>query len=133
MTVVCLKARNFGVIAKTARDFEDYITSVRGPDRQVALTSQQRHDDFGKDIPKARKDYPSRYRGQGKTVAKKELVNSPSAAWPRKGRETTKKTALYEDDDDDEEEEKQGKRSRFGRGEESLDDDDDDDSEQYSV
>ncbi|KAK2055667.1 P-loop containing nucleoside triphosphate hydrolase protein [Colletotrichum caudatum] len=134
MKAVRLTKRNFGIIAKTARDFEDYITSIRGPDRQVALTSQQRHDDFGKDIPRARKDYPSRRRGgREKAAAKKEHGGSPSAARPRRGRETAKKTTYHEDDDDDddEEEEKQEGGSGFGRGDETLNDDDDDDSDGY--
>ncbi|OHF04547.1 hypothetical protein CORC01_00018 [Colletotrichum orchidophilum] len=92
MTVVRLTKRNFNTIAKAARDFEDYINSVRGPDRQVAFKSQQRYDDFGQDIPKAHKDYPSRHGGQGKTAARKKHGNSPSAARPRKFRETIQKT-----------------------------------------
>ncbi|KAK2042621.1 P-loop containing nucleoside triphosphate hydrolase protein [Colletotrichum somersetense] len=131
MTVVRLTKRNFGIIAQTARDFEDYVTSIQGLDRQVVLMSQQRYDDCGKDMPKARKDYSSRRGGREKAAAKKEHGSSPSAARPRRGRETVKKTTYHEDDDDGEEEEKQERRSGFGRGDETLNDDDDDDSDEY--
>ncbi|KAI3544906.1 hypothetical protein CABS01_05770 [Colletotrichum abscissum] len=131
--VVRLTKRNFSTIAKTARDFEDYIISVRGPDRQVAFTSQQRYDDFGKNIPRARKDYSSRQGGHGRTTAIREQGNLSSIARPQKGREVMKKTVFYGSADDDEEEKIQVKRSGSGRGDETLNDDDDDDSEGYSV
>jgi hypothetical protein len=60
MTTVRLTKRNFLNIASTARDFEDYITSIRGSDSSVARASQQRDDDYGRGFQKAQKAYPVR-------------------------------------------------------------------------
>ena len=63
-----LTRRNFEKIAKTARDFEDYITSTRGVDSQVAQASQLRDDDFGRKMARAKKSYPSRGHAKGSNL-----------------------------------------------------------------
>ncbi|KAI0020264.1 P-loop containing nucleoside triphosphate hydrolase protein [Xylariomycetidae sp. FL0641] len=50
---VRLKTENFRYIAKTAREFEDYLTSVRGPDVEVARENQYRDDTLDPDAPPA--------------------------------------------------------------------------------
>ncbi|KAK0713529.1 hypothetical protein B0T26DRAFT_753626 [Lasiosphaeria miniovina] len=57
LTTIRLTRRNLEDIAKTARDFENYIVSIRGPDHEVAQASQLRDDDYGRQLPRAQKDY----------------------------------------------------------------------------
>jgi hypothetical protein len=60
LTTVRLTKRNFLNIASTARDFEDYISSIRGSDSSVARANQHRDDDYGRAFQKAQKAYPVR-------------------------------------------------------------------------
>lgn len=60
LTTVRLTKRNFLNIASTARDFEDYITSIRGSDSSMAKASMHRDDDYGRGYQKAQKAYPAR-------------------------------------------------------------------------
>jgi hypothetical protein len=64
LTTVRLTKRNFLNIASTARDFEDYITSIRGSDSSVARANQHRDDDYGRGFQKAQKAYPARAETQ---------------------------------------------------------------------
>lgn len=56
-TVKLTKA-NFANIAKTAREFEQYIETLRGSDSQNARESELRYDEFDPERPRARKQYP---------------------------------------------------------------------------
>jgi hypothetical protein len=57
LTTVRLTKKNFLNIASTARDFEDYITSIRGSDSSMAKASMHRDDDYGRGYQKAQKAY----------------------------------------------------------------------------
>lgn len=75
---VRLTTRNFRDIAKTARDFEDYLTAVRGHDSDIAKHMSLRHDEPVEDeqqqqrgaTPRAKKDY-------GRQKQKKQSNLSP--------------------------------------------------------
>ncbi|KAG8361833.1 hypothetical protein FVEN_g278 [Fusarium venenatum] len=67
-TIVKLTTANFNNIAKTARDFEDYLHATRGDDSEIAKTLALRHDEqsdnvagYSRSTP-AQKDYPGRRR-----------------------------------------------------------------------
>jgi SpoVK/Ycf46/Vps4 family AAA+-type ATPase len=64
LTTVRLTKRNFLNIASTARDFEDYISSIRGSDSSVARANMHRDDDYGRGYQKAQKAYPARAEPQ---------------------------------------------------------------------
>ncbi|KAK3376255.1 hypothetical protein B0T24DRAFT_217163 [Lasiosphaeria ovina] len=78
LTTIRLTRRNLEDIAKTARDFEDYIVSIRGPDREVAQASQLRDDDYGRQLPRAQKNYD---------LGSKDATVSPMRAAGRRDRE----------------------------------------------
>ncbi|XEV01770.1 hypothetical protein FSHL1_007057 [Fusarium sambucinum] len=68
-TMVKLTTANFNNIAKTARDFEDYLHATRGDDSEIAKTLALRHDEQSHDVEgysrstPAQKDYSGR-RGE---------------------------------------------------------------------
>lgn len=47
----------FVKIARTARDFEDYLVSVRGSDAKTARDHEVRDDDYDPNAPRAQKSY----------------------------------------------------------------------------
>lgn len=49
----------FSKIAETARDFEDYLISVRGRDAKTARDHEVRDDDYDPNAPRAQKTYKS--------------------------------------------------------------------------
>jgi len=60
-TVKLTKA-NFKNIAQTAKEFEQYIGTLRGSDSINARESELRHDDWDPDMAPVRKQYPSSSR-----------------------------------------------------------------------
>ncbi|KAK3349555.1 hypothetical protein B0T25DRAFT_504750 [Lasiosphaeria hispida] len=125
LKTVRLTKRNFVKISRTARDFEDYITAIRGPDRKVAQKSQFRDDDFGKPILMPQKYYPTptaggsgggsggggggggsgsgprreSLRGPGRGYG--ESTPPPTGGRSRREREVAPRAARYQDDEDD--------------------------------
>ncbi|KAF2688057.1 hypothetical protein K458DRAFT_440781 [Lentithecium fluviatile CBS 122367] len=113
-TVKLTKA-NFANIAKTAREFEQYIETLRGSDSVNARESELRYDEWDPDQPRARKQYPvagsakdavhqlhanvgaSRaHAGKGKKAARVE--HPPSE---EEEEESAESDDLSEDDDED--------------------------------
>ncbi|KAL9088212.1 MAG: hypothetical protein Q9165_006339 [Trypethelium subeluteriae] len=109
MTVKITKA-NFRNIAKTARDFEDYIDLLRGKDSDLARQAELRDDDYDPGAPRARKEYPNMPRGktpmnQGRSVAsssKTNAVRSRRTAYMELDDEDVEDDENDEDDDEDE-------------------------------
>ncbi|KAK0730880.1 hypothetical protein B0H67DRAFT_563173 [Lasiosphaeris hirsuta] len=120
LKTVRLTKRNFVKISRTARDFEDYITAIRGSDRKVAQKSQFRDDDFGKPILMPQKSYPTpaagggsggggggsgsgrrreSLRGTGRSY--RESTPPPTGGRSRMEREVAPRVARYQDDEDD--------------------------------
>lgn len=62
---VKLTVKNFQSIAKTAREFEDYLVSVRGQDSDLARESQLRDDSHDIDSPWLQKEYGRTRDGRG--------------------------------------------------------------------
>jgi hypothetical protein len=56
---VRLTKANFSNIAKTAKEFEQYIETLRGSDSQNARESELRYDEWDPERPMARKQYPA--------------------------------------------------------------------------
>ncbi|KAK0740067.1 hypothetical protein B0T18DRAFT_431450 [Schizothecium vesticola] len=132
LKTVRLTKRNFVKISRTARDFEDYITAIRGPDRKVAQKSQFRDDDFGNGGSAPRRES---LRGAGRSYG--ESTPPPSGGQSRREKEVAPRAATrYQDDEDDDPDDEGdkvgGSRGRRGRREtgqpddEDYDDDDED-------
>jgi SpoVK/Ycf46/Vps4 family AAA+-type ATPase len=63
---VKLTTKNFRSIARTTKEFEDYIVSLRGRDSDAAREAEVRDDDYDPDMGPARKNYGSAaMRAQG--------------------------------------------------------------------
>jgi hypothetical protein len=103
-----LTKANFANIAKTAREFEQYIETLRGSDSVNARESELRYDEFDPERPRARKQYPA-------VGSVRESVHQLHAnvASPKPGKGKGKKVVRVEqpseeedvDDDDEDEEE----------------------------
>lgn len=78
---VQLTKKSFKSIAKTSRDFENYIANLRGSDSLYAKEAELRYDDYDPDRTRARKVYPtsgaaqmqSSMRGGGRGKGKKSV------------------------------------------------------------
>jgi hypothetical protein len=121
-TVKLTKA-NFANIAKTAREFEQYIETLRGSDSQNARELELRYDEYDPDRPRARKQYP----GMGSSGNGARELQENMRAKAGGGRGKTKKGGRTEppapvDDEDEEEEDDDSDED-----EEDEDEDDDDD------
>ncbi|PVI07506.1 P-loop containing nucleoside triphosphate hydrolase protein [Periconia macrospinosa] len=104
---VKLTKANFQSIAKTTREFEQYIASVRGDDALNAIDDELRRDDYDPDRPKARKSYPAA---------------KVTAAASSKGKKSARKEQVPSEDED-------GENFEDGEDSEDLDDDEDDDDD----
>lgn len=120
-TVKLTKA-NFTTIAKTAREFEQYIETLRGSDSQNARESELRYDEFDPERPRARKQYPGM---ESSREGVRELQDNARSGKAIGGKRKAKKGGRVEpppvsddEDEDDEEEEEDD-------DEEDEDDDDD--------
>ena len=120
-TVKLTKA-NFANIAKTAREFEQYIETLRGSDSQNARESELRYDEFDPERPRARKQYPA--VGSARDGVR-ELHANVRAARTTGGKGKAKKAAKAEQPPDDDEEDDEE--------DEDEDDDDDDDEDDENV
>ncbi|KAK3317644.1 hypothetical protein B0T19DRAFT_479682 [Cercophora scortea] len=134
LRTIRLTKRNFASIAKTARDFEDYISAIRGSDRELAQASNLRNDDFGRDIPRAQKDYGPRVE-LGRGVRVPAAQTPPLSSRKGKGKEVPpvgrkpKRREEEEEEDEDEldEEEEEGEEGQEANDEEPEDEDLEDD------
>ncbi|KAF1963596.1 P-loop containing nucleoside triphosphate hydrolase protein [Byssothecium circinans] len=92
-TVKLTKA-NFQNIAKTAKEFEQYIATVRGSDSMNAQELELRRDNYDPERPQARKQYPS------SREAVRDLQSSASAS-RSKGKRAAKVELPSEDEEDE--------------------------------
>jgi hypothetical protein len=121
---VRLSKANFANIAKTAREFEQYIETLRGSDSVNARESELRYDEFDPERPRARKQYPPA-GGMRQSVQQLQSTAGPARAGKGKGKKVAKveepppPEADDEDDEDDEDDD-----------EEDLEDLSDDDEEE---
>jgi hypothetical protein len=99
---VRLTTANFNNIAKTARDFEDYLQATRGHDSEIAKTLSLRHDDQTED-----------WTGSSQfTTAQKDYRQSGGLLTPRltsRDKGSSRNSSSYE-----------SRRSRGNREEENL-------------
>ncbi|KAL3481693.1 hypothetical protein BJX99DRAFT_218133 [Aspergillus californicus] len=94
---VKLTRKNFQKIAKTARDFEDYMVSVRGSDIAAAQDESLRDDTFDPDNQgRAQKKYSGLL-----SVPDSGRLRSGASTPRLGGRHHAPSAGLYDDDDDD--------------------------------
>ncbi|KAH5346816.1 hypothetical protein HBI48_189150 [Parastagonospora nodorum] len=115
-----LTKANFANIAKTAKEFEQYIEMLRGNDSQNARESELRYDEYDPERPRARKQYPA--AGTAKVGVKGPRPDVWGAN-PSGGKGRAKKSAKFEEPLEEEDGEEQ-------EGEEEDEDDDDDDEDE---
>ncbi|KAK3689417.1 hypothetical protein B0T22DRAFT_171761 [Podospora appendiculata] len=137
LRTIRLTKRNFASIAKTARDFEDYISAIRGSDRELAQASNLRNDDFGRDIPRAQKNYGPRVE-LGRGVRAATVQTPPLSTRKGKGKEVppVRKTKRQqeeeeEDEDDDDEDGEEGEEGEEGQEANDEEPDDEDLEDDY--
>lgn len=126
-TIKLTKA-NFANIAKTAKEFEQYIEMLRGNDSQNARESELRYDEYDPERPRARKQYPA--AGSAK-FGSKESRPDTWAAKSNAGKGKAKKPAKVEEPDmeEDEDEEEEDEENEEDDDEDEDDEEDDDDEE----
>ncbi|KAI1076435.1 hypothetical protein F5B20DRAFT_556049 [Whalleya microplaca] len=109
LMTVKLTSRNFSRIAEAAADFEEYITAVRGPDRDNALESKQRNDYFGRQLAAPRKKY--RQQGEEFQASRRQGYVTPPTSRSARGKKTARMSVYMDEEEDDEDDED------FGAGE----------------
>jgi len=122
---VKLTTKNFRSIARTTREFEDYIVHLRGKDSEAARDAEVRDDDYDPDLPMkpARKNYSTIQRnngggggggrGGGGMIARSDTMESvvgvkKGSAKKRQESHWDVDSEADEDDDDDEEDDDGG-------------------------
>ena len=116
-TVKLTKA-NFVNIAKTAREFEQYIETLRGSDSQNARESELRYDEFDPERPRARKQYPT---AGSVREGVREMHTNIQATRTSGGKGKVKKVVRVE--------QSLGNYNQEDEEEEDIDDDDDDEDD----
>jgi hypothetical protein len=120
---VRLTKANFSNIAKTAKEFEQYIETLRGSDSQNARESELRYDEWDPERPMARKQYPA-------SGTMRESVNqfrSSVEASRTNGKGKGKKAAKVEEPPSSDEEEEEEEEDEKEDSEESEDISEDED------
>lgn len=100
---VRLTRSNFANIAKTAREFEQYIETLRGSDSVNARESELRYDEFDPERPRARKQYPAT-GGIRQSVQQLQSNVGPARTGKAKGKKAIRVEEPPEDEDDEDEE-----------------------------
>jgi hypothetical protein len=100
LMTIKLTNRNFSKIAKTATEFEEYINTVRGPDADNALASQQRNDYFESHAAQLRR---SNWEGIGdqKQGPRRQGYMTPQSPKSAKEKKATKKPINMDEEEDD--------------------------------
>ncbi|ORY18242.1 hypothetical protein BCR34DRAFT_596465 [Clohesyomyces aquaticus] len=101
MTVKLTKA-NFTNIARTAKEFEEYIEELRGKDSEMARQNEWRLDGYDPDAPPARKNYASAALSTRLRGAMKAPLSKPHSVRGKKGmKEDTEEEDEEEEDSED--------------------------------
>jgi len=101
-----LTKANFANIAKTAREFEQYIETLRGSDSVNARESELRYDEFDPERPRARKQYPAAGSVR-ESVHQLNASVGPARTGKGKGKKVVRVEQPPEDDDDEDENEEE--------------------------
>ncbi|KAM0496898.1 hypothetical protein ACHAP8_007127 [Fusarium lateritium] len=120
-TSVRLITANFNNIAKTARDFGDYLHATRGNDSEIAKTLALRHDEQSHDVEEYTRSAPTQknYQQQRRELLSPRLTN--------RDREMSRNSSGYESRrsvrrKEESPSERQRRRSQGGREEKRNDD-----------
>ncbi|KAI8632380.1 hypothetical protein F5Y19DRAFT_421017 [Xylariaceae sp. FL1651] len=112
-----LTSRNFCKIAETAADFEEYINTVRGPDRDNALANQQRNDYFETPAKQPPRKLYRQQAEEDQVVRRRGHATPPTSSRPPKGKRIARRPVYMDEEEDDDDD----------------DDDDNDDDRKHGV
>ncbi|CAI6335269.1 unnamed protein product [Periconia digitata] len=96
---VKLTKANFQKVARTSKEFEEYIAAVRGQDDKNAIDDELRRDDYDAERPKARKSYSKAQKG--KKAVRKEQVSSEDEEDEDEDEQDSEELGDEDDDDSD--------------------------------
>ncbi|KAI3571209.1 hypothetical protein IWW34DRAFT_770457 [Fusarium oxysporum f. sp. albedinis] len=133
-TAVRLTTANFNNIAKTARDFEDYLHATRGDDSEIAKTLALRHDEQSDDVGGYSRSTPAQkdYQGRRRELLSPRVTNRDRGlSRNSSGYESRRSTGRRKEESPSDR--RKGRRSQGGREEKRNDEFDDGDGDEDDI